>query len=65
MNNTFVANSLKFNEYNPFTISSTNTEIVQISGVIPKKEVDKLNKEKIKPTTRDIRIKKDTKKTTK
>ncbi len=61
MNNNFITNSLKFNEYNPFTISSTHTDIVRISGTIPKEEVEKLSKRKEKPTTRDIKIKKNKK----
>ncbi len=64
MNNIFIANSLNFNKYNPFTISSTQTDLVQISGIIPKEDIDKFNKQKSKPTTREIKIKK-TKKTTK
>ena len=60
--NNIITNTLSVNEYTPFTIISTNTELVQISGIVSKEDIEKLNKTKIKPSTKQIKIKK--KKTT-
>lgn len=61
--NNIVTNTMNVNEYTPFTILSTNTELVQISGVVTKEDIEKLNKDKTRPNTKLIRIIK--KKTTK
>ena len=60
--NNVITNTMSVNEYTPFTIISTNTDLVQISGVVPKEDIEKLNNKKIKPSTKQIKIKK--KKTT-
>ena len=60
--NNVITNTMSVNEYTPFTIISTNTDLVQISGVVPKEDIEKLNNKKIKPSIKQIKIKK--KKTT-
>lgn len=54
--NNIVTNTMNVNEYTPFTILSTNTELVQISGVVTKEDIEKLNKDKTRPNTKLIRI---------
>lgn len=54
--NNIVTNTMNVNEYTPFTILSTNTELVQISGVVTKEDIEKLNKDKTRPSTKQIRI---------
>lgn len=54
--NNVVTNTMNVNEYTPFTILSTNTELVQISGVVTKEDIEKLNKDKTRPSTKQIRI---------
>ena len=53
--------SMNTNEYNPFSISITTTEIVQISGTISKKDLKCCKKKTKKINTKDIKIKKTTK----
>lgn len=60
--NNVITNTMSVTEYTPFTIISTNTDLVQISGVVTKEDIEKLNNKKIKPSTKQIKIKK--KKTT-
>ena len=54
--NNIVTNTMNVNEYTPFTILSTNTELVQISGVVTKEDIEKLNKDKTRPNTKLSRI---------
>ena len=54
--NNIVTNTMNVNEYTPFTILSTNTELAQISGVVTKEDIEKLNKDKTRPSTKQIRI---------
>lgn len=58
MNGNLITYNAKFNEYSPFTINATNTDVVQVSGVITKEDIKKLDKMAKKPTSRNIRIKK-------
>lgn len=56
--NNVITNTMSVNEYTPFTIISTNTDLVQISGVVLKEDIEKLNNKKNKPSTKQIKIKK-------
>ena len=50
--------TIKTNEYNPFTVSITTTDIIQITGVVEKKDLDVKKLEKVKPVTNSLKIKK-------
>lgn len=53
-----IVKSINVNEYTPFTIISTNTDIVQIAGIVTKEDIDKSKKQGKNINTKEIKIKK-------
>lgn len=52
------SSTVKTNEFNPFTISTTTTDIIQMSGVVEQKEIEKNKLVKASSVTNSLKIKK-------